>query len=105
MVATIVSLASTAYYLNRLRSRQAIFPTTMIALPIIAIALFVFSLACGLRHPPLMVSPDWEWPPFASFEERIQHAFALSTWTFIFGTPTIIVLGAARRLLATSNCT
>lgn len=71
----------------------------MLALPIIAIGIFALSLAFGLHHPPFMVVPGWEWPPFASIEERIGHAFALSVWTFIFGAPTILVLGVVRRSL------
>lgn len=105
IMVAIISLACTAYYFNRLRSQSPIVPTTLIALPVIAIGVFVIALAFGLRHPPLLVPPDWEWPPFASLRERMIHAFALSIWTFIFGTPTILIMGIVRRLIRMSNVT
>lgn len=100
IVVAIVLTTIMVYYANRLRSNTPLLPTTLIALPMIAIGVFVIALLTGLRHPPLMAPPSWQWPPFASIKERVAHAFALAIWTFIFGTPTMLVLGLVRRLFA-----
>ena len=100
LVVAIVLTTIIVYYANRLRSKTSLLPTSLIALPMIAIGVFVIALLTGMRHPPFMVPPGWQWPPFASIQERITHAFALAIWTFVFGTPTMIVLGLIRRLFA-----
>lgn len=102
IIAFVISSSCLAYYFNRLRPRVSPLPSTLILLPLIALAVFVLSLALGLRHPPFLVPEGWEWPPFATIEERAIHAFALSIWTFIFGTPTVVLLGTVRRLLVSS---
>lgn len=100
LVVAIVLTTIIVYYTNRLRSKTSLLPTSLIALPMIAIGVLVIALLTGMRHPPFMVPPGWQWPPFASIQERITHAFALAIWTFVFGTPTVIVLGLIRRLFA-----
>ena len=70
MVVSIISASSFAYYVNRIRSSSPPFPSTVIALPIVAVTVFVFSLALGLHHPPFMVPPEWKWPPFVSLGTR-----------------------------------
>jgi hypothetical protein len=105
IVAAIVLTTIVVYYANRLRSRTPFLATTLIALPMIAIFVFVIAVLTGLRHPPFMVPLGWQWPPFESIKERIVHAFALAIWTFILGTPTMLVLGSIRRLFAALNPT
>ena len=51
----------------------------------------------GLRHPPFMVPPGWQWPPFTGIQERMTHAFALSLWSIVFGIPTLLFCGMVRR--------
>jgi len=74
--------------------------TTLFALPLIAMLLFCLALTSGLHHPPWMVPPGWQWPPFQTFRERLTHAFALSIWAFVFGTPTMVFCGIVRRTAA-----
>ncbi len=103
IVAAIILTTIVVYYANRLRTRTPCLATTLIALPMIAVFVFVIALLTGLRHPPFMVPQGWQWPPFASIKERTVHAFALATWTFVFGTPTMLVLGLIRRLITALN--
>lgn len=100
MILAIVSVSALAYYVNRFRSGRTNVPTTLRAIPFIAIGFFFSSLIMGLRHPPFMVPEGWQWPPFTNLHERVVHAFALSLWTFLFGLPTMLLLGLLRRLVS-----
>jgi hypothetical protein len=43
--------------------------------------------------------PDWKEPPLNTIGDRVFHALLLSTWTFIYGTPTILFCGILRRYI------
>ena len=88
----LIAMVTTLFYFtaNRwLGSREM--PGCVVAvlfLPWLPIVMFFIALFAGLQHPPLLASPNFQWPPFESVEQRIQHAIALACWT-IFVTPPV----------------
>ncbi len=96
-IATVVAVSAITYWINHFRCRPILVPSTLFAFPFIATLLFCIALAMGLHHPPWMVPPGWQWPPFTTIQERLTHAFALSIWVLFFGIPTVLIGGIIRR--------
>jgi hypothetical protein len=98
-IATIVCVSLTTYWINHFRFPTGL-PSLLFELPLIFFVLLCVALLLGLHHPPFMVPPGWQWPPFGSLQERIGHAFALSLWAIVWGIPTLLLCNIVRVVLA-----
>jgi len=97
-IATIVCVSLSTYWVNHFRLPTAL-PTLLFEFSLVFLVIFCFALLLGLHHPPFMVPPGWQWPPFGSLQERIGHAFALSLWAIIWGIPTLLFCDFVRVVL------